>query len=558
MFDYSNLDANVNSIFLSAKENLYIKSNSNNNNFNVDSEETILYYVFENIITIYKNNLVKLTLISNSILVSYHKKTAVYLICYDLVIVFCLLIFSILLFYLIVDYKNKVMATFLNLFTNKNIDKFFEMKLMIFKTILNSFDQIKCFEYEIKKQEIMMREEKIPLEPLVSITPDSKTKRTIKTEKGTLINLMSNHSRALTSKDKSSVRNLLSVKAGIKLKELDNSSMDIYCNEFLEQVKFNHLDLKVYSFGRIFLIIGALVLLVLNMIKTIENFTRFNALIKGNTIASNFLERMPKLCELILYYKISVVYNDVYFIRNEKAVESLHYNYYNISIDVTKEGIFNSLKDSRYSNIYYQFRVIQANLKMFMNDIKDQKILPNIRILENQLNTKDYCFYLAKAFTELVDELPKGNLLAGFVNMNKNLMRCKQIGNGINENPLSSILESILSVINNNYFDFINSKDKNISYFIGNKDIVRANLEIEYGFKRIHDSVMFLIKSDIDSMYDDTINSEIFFSIATIIIFVVLILIFLLFVIQKMKNYNTNLSYTLKRFRKALTQNKKI
>lgn len=555
-FDYSDLDANINSIFLTEQENLNIKINKNNNNYIVSPEETLLYYVFENIITIYKNNLLQMTLISNSILESYHKKAAIYLICYNSVTLSCLVFFFFLQFYFLIYYKNKVMESFLNVFTNKNSDKFFEMKLINFKTILECFDHNKCIEYETKKQEIVQLQEKVYSESLNSKKASSKTNKSLK-DKTTSIYSNSNRNTAFASKEKTSVRELASLNSAVRLKELkepDNKLIDIYSNEFLEQVKFNHLDLKTYSFGKYFVIIGALIILALNLVNLVENNIKFDGLIKGNLIACNFLERMPKIRELILYYKISVIYRDVYFIKNKSEVENFHLNYYNISIDVTKEGIFNSLKDSQYTNIYYQFRVIQANLAMFMNDVNDNKIMTNIRVLEKNLNTKDFCFYLAKAYTKLADEDSEGNLYSSFELLNRNAKECELIGNGINSNPLSSILESILRIINNNYFDFFNSYDKNITKFIGNEGIVRANLEIEYIFKEIHDSIMFLIKSDIDSMYNNTLNSEISFSTASIIMFVVFISVFLVFVIRKLKRYNNNLSYTLRRFRKALMQ----
>jgi len=556
-FDFSNLKANINSNFLSNQENLQIQTNSKDNNNQVSLEETILYYVFENIITIYKNKLLSLTLISNSILESYHKKAATILISYNSVNLFLLIFCFFLMFYLIIYKKNKVMQTFLKLFTNKNSDKYFEMKIMNFKTILNCFDQTKCIDYETKKQDIAQLALKASseLKQKSKIEDPAKSKKLFKADKTSSLYSGSERNPALiSSKDKSSLRgDLASLNSANRLKESSSNNFDIYSNDFLEQVKFDHLDLKVYSFGRWFLFFGGIVLITLNLINLIENSTKFEGLIKGNIIASNFLERMPKICELILYYKISIIYNNIYFIKNNNAKENIHLNYYNISIDVTKEGIFNSLKGSQYSNIYYQFRVIQSNLKMFMNDLKDEKILENIRILESELNTKDFCYFLSLAYTELADEF-NGSFRSGFKLMNDNALECKNIGNGINSNPLSSILESVLKIINNNYYDFKNSIDKNITKFIGNDEIIRANLEIEYVFKKIHDSIMFLIKNDIDSMYNNTLNTEISYSTASIVIIICYITIFLIFVINKLKRYESNLTYTFGRFKKALMQ----
>jgi len=554
LFDYSNLADNVNSIFLNSEENLKIQSNAENNNKKISPEEAILFYVFENIITTYKENLLNLTLISNSILESYHKKAAVYLLAYNSGNLFLIVLLFILMFYLLIYKKNTVMYTFLKLFTVKNSDKFFEMKMLNFKSILNCFDKNNCLEYEKKKHDIVQLEEKILSDSFntsIKIEEQTKLKKALKADKTSLYSVSSRNTGAITSKDKSSMRGeLASLNSASIMKEKDSNSLDIYSNEFLEEVKFDHLDSKVYRFGKYFLFLGGLILIILNLIKIVENFTKFDRLIKGNLIASNFLERMPKFGELFLYYKISIIYKEVNFIRNKNAIDNLQLNYYNVSIDVSKEGIFSSLKESQYSNIYYQFRVIQANLKIFMNDFQDDIILKNIRILESKLNTKDFCSHLAEAYTEFIHKF-NGNYYESFKHMNLNAEECKIIGNGMNNNPLNSILESIITILNNNYYDFNNSKDKNITKFIGSDDIVRANLEFEYVFKKIHDSINYLIKSDIDYMYNSNLYSEISFSLATISIFTVYIFIFMLFVVNKMNRCNSNLTYTLGRFKKA-------
>ncbi len=413
----------------------------------------------------------------------------------------------------------------------------------------------------IEKKEILNQEEKLSSESLLSTKNEqAKSKKLLHNQEiKNSIYSISQRNRSFNNKEKSSVREVASLNSAVRLKEKEsNNNLDIYSEEFLEHLKFNNLDLKIFSIGRVFLLIGALVLIAIHLMVLVENTTRFDELIKGNLISSIFLERMPKFYELILYYKISVIYSDIYFIRNEDSIEKLHLNYYNVSVDVTKEGIFNSLNESQYSNIYNQFRVIQANIKMFMNDNKDRKMLPNIRILESQLNTKDFCLYLAKAYTELADQFPQGDLFSAFELINKNAHECKFIGNGINNNPLNSILESFLTIINNNYFDFLNSDNKNITRFIGSQEIIRANLQIEYIFKKVHDSIMFYTKSDIDSMYNSNFNNEIFFSTASFLLFIIYTSVFLILVINKLKIFNFNLSYTLRRFNKALFRNKSL
>lgn len=566
IYDYTNSEASQNAIFLTKEELKKINENKDNYNSKVFSEEMILFYVFENIITTYKNNLLQLTLISNTILENYHRSAATYIIIYNSANLALIVACFVMMIYFIILKKNKVMGTFLKLFTNKNNDKFFEMKVINFKGILNSFDQNYCLEYEKKKTEIIALEEKVlsevvEAEELLKKEPNLLVKG--KKIKGKIPGYVVPPALGLLrNKDKLTLRShndILSLNSSMRKLDKDKewdmdivNNLDIYSSDFLDQVRFDHLDLKVYNFGKILLVIGGLILIILNIINLIENSAKFDNLIKGNLISANFLERMPKFCELILYYKISIIYKDVFFIKTDNKIENSHLNYYNVTVDISKEGIFKSLKDSQFSNIYYQFLIIEANLKTFMNELKDENILENIRVLEKNLNTKDFCFYLAKSYTELANTYEINNFKAGFELMNQYALECRQIGNGINGNPLTAILDNILMILKNNYFDFLKSDDKNITKFVGSTDVIRANLEIEYIFKKIHDSIMFMIKADIDTMYSNTLNTEISFSTAFIVVYLIYILIFLVYVVRKLERYNSNLSFTLERFKKAL------
>lgn len=567
IYDYKNPENSVNAIFLTSEEIQQIKDDKDNYSQKVFSEEMLLFYVFENIVTIYKNNLLKLTLISNTILEDYHRDAAKNIIIYNSLNLGLIIVCFVLMIYFIIFKKKKVMLTFLKLFSSKDNDKFFEMKLLTFKEILHSFDQEKCIDYENKKQEIKILEEKVTKGKIEVVEHLKKNNQLIKNKNLKKVKqsflAMQPHIGLLSSKDKLTLRSHNDLLGNSSVRKLDKehdiesdifNNLDIYNTDFLDQVRFDHLDLKIYSFGKIFLIFGGLLLIILNIINLIQNSSKFDEIIKGNLISSNFLERMPKFCELILYYKISIIYKDIFYIKSENKIENTHLNYYNITIDTSKEGMFNSLKDSQFSNIYYQYLIIDANLKHFMNDLKDQKVLENIRTLENNLNTKDFCFYLAKSYTDLDKTYTTNNYKAGFELMNHYAEECKLIGNGINGNPLSGIMNNILVIIKNNYYDFLRSDDKNIKNFIGNSDIMRANLEIEYIFKKIHDSIMLMIKTEIDTMYINTINIEISFSLACIFVYIFYVSVFLIYVVRMLERYNLNLSFTLERFNKALNK----
>lgn len=113
--------------------------------------------------------------------------------------------------------------------------------------------------------------------------------------------------------------------------------------------------------------------------------------------------------------------------------------------------------------------------------------------------------------------------------MNAIVQESRYIGNGLNSNPLQAILENIIMIIKNNYNDFINSKnrtDDSVLKYIGNSEIIKASLEIQYVLKKTHEVILMLLKSDIDNMYQKALNTELSYFLAGLIIFCFYIFVF--------------------------------
>lgn len=171
------------------------------------------------------------------------------------------------------------------------------------------------------------------------------------------------------------------------------NSIRLYSSEFLDKIRFGNLQLKLYSFGKLFILLLSAVLGVLALISLIQNKSLFDKLVKGNMLSANFLERLSKFSEFLLYYKISIIYNNPFYFKNtQQSQEEWDFNFYNISLNVTKKGKFSQLKESEFSHIYYQIRVIEANLQVYANEGNKRSILQQIDKLEEKLNTKDFWF----------------------------------------------------------------------------------------------------------------------------------------------------------------------
>ena len=97
-------------------------------------------------------------------------------------------------------------------------------------------------------------------------------------------------------------------------------------------------------------------------------YKMYNELSFMNIISINFLDRIPKICELLLYGRISMLLNDIYFITvNSSLYDTKSYsNYYNVTFNKENNIVFELLKESEYAFLYYQSMQITDNIKLFI------------------------------------------------------------------------------------------------------------------------------------------------------------------------------------------------
>ena len=118
-----------------------------------------------------------------------------------------------------------------------------------------------------------------------------------------------------------------------------------------------------------------------------------------NEFATNFLNRGPKLNELVLYSIISVILNDVNYISRDpsKYKESILSNYFKIDLELDSNSIFQALGESDYAYLYYQIHIIRNNIVRFINTKDMSNYLPltssNEYLFDDGVNFCVYCTY---------------------------------------------------------------------------------------------------------------------------------------------------------------------
>jgi hypothetical protein len=112
----------------------------------------------------------------------------------------------------------------------------------------------------------------------------------------------------------------------INLKDKENNLLS-------ENYKENFEDYFYISFVKssfVIIIIFNLFYVILVLVNIVTNMTDFDRILFSNRIAMNFMDRIPRFMDLILYYQISILLNDANFITKSQSSYSEYSDFYNV------------------------------------------------------------------------------------------------------------------------------------------------------------------------------------------------------------------------------------
>jgi len=273
-------------------------------------------------------------------------------------------------------------------------------------------------------------------------------------------------------------------------------------------------DVKIFfvKCSYYFIVVGLMIYICFTVISILNTRDEIQKIIFCNQMADNFIRRIPKLAELALFYKVSIILNDPNFIKsNNTFSESADYfNYYNIQFDTETDPTYQILGDSKFAEIFYKLSLYTRNVDYFMSDEKKRKFMPKVYEYEKLLRSKGFCSHL---ITEI------GNIGIQTEFFNENIVtdddKCKFFGSEIQSNGFSTAINLLISTTRNIYLDFVTdqSNPRDNEKFLNNDDFVNSFNGIELIFRIIQENIKKNVMEDMNELFSKSIRNDIIISI---------------------------------------------
>ena len=459
------------------------------------------FYSIYNLIQNFKHIFEDLSYLCFHILLHSYNDFSFYVLYFTISIFIIALITFLLHWKKLLNDKRKIMHILSYLFKTSLGEQYFEKQVMNFKLILEDFNgqNIYIFE-EYKEKEIKFLSEKKKNEK----EKNSKNDSNVKTNNYNLSN-----------------------KLFIKNNEENEKN-----NENLQQ-KILMPNVFIYSFIIItFCFIIIILFLIINIVYSINIKKQFTF---SFSMSINFLERIPKVADMLYYLEISILINNISFISNNLySLKENYINYYNIKISPDENSQIKSFENSFYYLLYIQGLIVELNIKQFLGN--DRGILDKLRLLEFSLNSKNsICESISlNSLNFLHIEFNDGFFSVPEIRKNICLNYC----HSLNENGLSIEMDYIYQELTNIYYDFVkNNSNKNGIELIKNADISRINNDFMHAFTYVFESYCKIIIQNVEKNNKKIQKMGTLISYFFIIFILLIICMIILFIMRLIAQY---------------------
>ena len=477
-------------------------------------EEEIFFYCLYNIIQKYKPKLEDLINEMIKIEINFiNSFTYTFVIIINIIIIFLLISIMIVFIKMYLICKKEVKIILTHLYITDPYDVFFEQQILLFKEIIFEFSDCQIELYEnLKKGKI---EEPPP-------------KRKISTK-----NVMINSNDINSFHVESPITNLS--RKPLKMNKFQQ--IDLIQNNPI--IPKNILSPKSLMIGTIFIILFIFLIILLLIINIISSIIFKENLILSIILCLNFMERLPRTIELMLYTHLSIIVGNSSIIsgldlNSYKGNNQKYLNYYHYDLDYERASQIESLSDSYYSNLFLENIVIKENIDKFM--AKPLKTLSNIKDWQIKFNIKEYFCLYASLGDVIFEQENYDNILNFFKEVNNNVNLCYLANDKINEYGIETEYDYFYQEITNLYKDFYqmeNNEDLKIE-ILNNQDKNRMIKNIEIPFRYVSDTFGHWFIIDLKNLMKS--NSNLHKAYFTIIIILSLVMIIVIYLIQNV-NY---------------------
>ena len=533
-FKISNMECRLKQIFFN--ENFMNETKRKTiykNEGSPSEEEEIFFYSLYNIIQNYKPKFEKLSNQMNQILIDFINEFTLYYVIIINIIIMIVLIAIISIYIKMLFLDKKEMKVILNhLYVIDPNQYAFEQQVMLFKNIILEFNEKKISLFERAK--------------LGKIFINSSTSTSIKTKprsKESIFKLHSNNknnnSSTLDMIPQETPHTNLSRKPMNPHNNNNNNNENNENHEIVHEVKAGLLP-KTIKLGLVFIIIFILILLFLLGFNIYTSLKLKKNFIRALILCLNFLDRLPRAIELMLYTHLSIIAGNPYLIKGNgleyyKTQIDEYLNYYNYELDYERASQIESLSDSYYSNLFLENILIKTNIDEFVSH--PLNILNNIKEWQNKFNYYQYFCLYSGLGQEIYLELSHKNIKSFFTDVNYYVNKCYNANNIINEYGLETEFNYFYQELTNLYKDFCeeDKSDNRKIKLLNNVDKTRIVKDIVIQFKFVFDTFSYWFKHDLKKFmsYIGNLNNY-FFGIIIIISLIMFVVIYI--IIQNMND----------------------
>ena len=239
-----------------------------------------------------------------------------------------------------------------------------------------------------------------------------------------------------------------------------------------------------------------------------------------NQFATNFLNRVPKIYELILYSITSVFMDSINYITKPQDIydDYILSNEYGITLNLESNSFFALFHESNYAYLYYQLHIIRQNLLRFINDRTMDKYLHETTLSEFKFNEGElFCIYapleyVVNYYTHLNDHTELISYLT------KETKKCRTVGKGINLSGYASANDLILELLTTLYHTFKTGELENRQeIFLKSKDLFLIIDDAINVLRILHFADAFSSIEDVKNTYKRVKNYTAIFSVLLII-----------------------------------------
>lgn len=327
--------------------------------------------------------------------------------------------------------------------------------------------------------------------------------------KESFVHFRSMHRKVLTNEDSSNT-----LRTGFSLSTNENNldtgnnsfSGDNNNNSKQKEIFYKFSDKatipKHYFITMLSMYIASFVFIILELVYLLSTSNLYNKLQTSYILSMNYKDLVPKINELMLYTRISILTGNLELITvpKEEYGKKSYYYYYNNYEDYS--NILEKFGETKFSFLYYQINQIRKNIDTFTST-KGSVLSETKKWNKNFSNeNSDFCIYSSLGY--LYFEGDKENEVDAFSEVNSLAAECKSFGDGFNLNNLNTILNAVLFEIEVVYTDFFTEKNMSdtqmITRYMSLKEMYLVEMNLKKQLKFAYITFVNFTKKDIDKL----------------------------------------------------------